>query len=116
MAIKYRGHKIIQDIDHDRPCIIVIIFFVNIFSLFSCQALCSARVIGTTSSYTLRVLAGEQPQVATAAARAAPALDDEDDDDGTVHGPKSLSDIQMAPTARMYPKYHYLPQILIHYL
>ncbi|KAJ7195388.1 hypothetical protein GGX14DRAFT_575707 [Mycena pura] len=61
---------------------------------------------GTTSSYTARVLAGEQPQVAPAAACAAPALDDEDDDDGTVHGPKYLSDIQMAPTARIagYPK------------
>ncbi|KAJ7197611.1 hypothetical protein GGX14DRAFT_574087 [Mycena pura] len=60
---------------------------------------------GTTSSYTARVLAGEQPQIAAAAACAAPALDDEDNDDGTVHGPKSPSDIQMAPTAqRGYPK------------
>ncbi|KAJ6617037.1 hypothetical protein B0H10DRAFT_1948719 [Mycena sp. CBHHK59/15] len=57
---------------------------------------------GTTSSYTGRVLAGEQPQVVAAAAA---AIDDEDDEDGTVHGPKSLSSIEVAPTAqRGYPK------------
>ncbi|KAJ7183927.1 hypothetical protein C8R46DRAFT_1159216 [Mycena filopes] len=45
---------------------------------------------GTTSSYTRQVLAGEQPQ---------------DEDDGVVHGPKSLSDIVLAPTPqRGYPK------------
>ncbi|KAJ7798569.1 hypothetical protein B0H14DRAFT_3092899 [Mycena olivaceomarginata] len=49
------------------------------------------------------VLAGEQPQVD--AAEAAAALDDDEDDDGLVHGPKSLSDIQLAPTPqRGYPK------------
>ncbi|KAJ6533564.1 hypothetical protein B0H19DRAFT_1324326 [Mycena capillaripes] len=58
---------------------------------------------GTTSSYTGRVLAGEQPQVVAAAAAA--TIDDDDDDDGTVHGPKSLSSIEVAPTAqRGYPK------------
>ncbi|KAK7043335.1 hypothetical protein R3P38DRAFT_240492 [Favolaschia claudopus] len=59
---------------------------------------------GTTSSYTGRVLAGEQPQVEAAEAAAALA-DNEDDDDGTVHGPKSLSSIDLAPTPqRSYPK------------
>ncbi|KAF7359961.1 hypothetical protein MVEN_00723000 [Mycena venus] len=59
---------------------------------------------GTTSSYTARVLAGEQPQVEAAAAVAA-VVDNEDDDDGIVHGPKSLSDIELAPTKqRGYPK------------
>ncbi|KAJ7203848.1 hypothetical protein GGX14DRAFT_698923 [Mycena pura] len=59
---------------------------------------------GTTSSYTASILAGEQPQVDAAAAAAA-ALDDENDDDGVVHGPRSLSDIELAPTAqRGYPK------------
>ncbi|KAJ7880806.1 hypothetical protein B0H14DRAFT_3082687 [Mycena olivaceomarginata] len=50
----------------------------------------------TFSSYTRQVLAGEQPQVD--AAEAVAALDDDEDDDGLVHGPKSLSDIQLAPT------------------
>ncbi|KAJ7789014.1 hypothetical protein B0H14DRAFT_3575221 [Mycena olivaceomarginata] len=59
---------------------------------------------GTTTSYTARVLAGEQPQIEAAAAAAALA-DDEEDDDGTVHVPKSLSDIELAPTPqRGYPK------------
>jgi hypothetical protein len=55
---------------------------------------------GTTTSYTARVLAGEQPQIEAAAAAAALA-DDEEDDDGTVHVPKSLSDIELAPTPRV---------------
>lgn len=56
---------------------------------------------GTTSSYTAEVLAGGQPQMTAAA-----AVNDEDDeegDDGIVHGPKSLSDIELAPTARTFP-------------
>ncbi|KAJ7737732.1 hypothetical protein B0H16DRAFT_1762218 [Mycena metata] len=57
---------------------------------------------GTTSSYTRQVLAGEQPQVEAAAVAAAL---DEDDDDCVVHGPKSLSDIELARTPqRGYPK------------
>ncbi|KAJ7772754.1 hypothetical protein B0H14DRAFT_3508908 [Mycena olivaceomarginata] len=57
---------------------------------------------GTSSSYT-RQVAGEQPQVG--AVEAAAALDEDEDDDGLVHGPKSLSDIQLAPTPqRGYPK------------
>ncbi|KAJ6626339.1 hypothetical protein B0H10DRAFT_1941900 [Mycena sp. CBHHK59/15] len=56
---------------------------------------------GTTSSYTAAVLAGEQPQMAAAAAA---EVDDDDNDDGVVHGPKSLSDIELAPTLqRGYP-------------
>ncbi|KAJ7483082.1 hypothetical protein B0H11DRAFT_1205027 [Mycena galericulata] len=59
---------------------------------------------GTSSSYTAAVLAGEQPQIA--AVEAAAAIDDDDDDDGVVHGPKALSDIQLATTPqRGYPKY-----------
>ncbi|KAF8140679.1 hypothetical protein K438DRAFT_1995789 [Mycena galopus ATCC 62051] len=58
---------------------------------------------GTSSSYTRQVLAGEQPQLD--AIEVAAALDDDEDDDGVVHGPKSLSDIQLAPTPqRGYPK------------
>ncbi|KAJ7024440.1 hypothetical protein C8F04DRAFT_1213064 [Mycena alexandri] len=58
---------------------------------------------GTASSYTHAVLAGEQPQLVAAAP--APADDEEDNDDGTVHGPKSLSDIELAPTRqRGYPR------------
>ncbi|KAJ7238115.1 hypothetical protein B0H12DRAFT_1204309 [Mycena haematopus] len=54
---------------------------------------------GTTASYTRQVLAGEHPQAVAATA------DDEDTDDGVVHGPKSLSDIELAPTAaRGYPR------------
>ncbi|KAJ7484587.1 hypothetical protein FB451DRAFT_1337996 [Mycena latifolia] len=57
---------------------------------------------GIVSSYTARILAGEQPHIVTAAAAAAK---DADDDNGTVHGPKSLSDIELAPTLqRGYPK------------
>ncbi|KAF7328163.1 hypothetical protein MVEN_02573800 [Mycena venus] len=68
-------------------------------SLFTVRGM----MTGTTSSYTARVLAGEQPQIN--AAEAVAALDDENDDDGTVHGPKSLSSIELAPTAqRRYPK------------
>ncbi|KAJ6517770.1 hypothetical protein DFH09DRAFT_1251301 [Mycena vulgaris] len=59
---------------------------------------------GTTSSYTAAVLAGVQPQISAAAA-AAPDDEDEDDDDAVVHGPKSLSDIELAPTPqRRYPR------------
>jgi hypothetical protein len=58
---------------------------------------------GTTSSYTAGVLAGGQPQVAAVQAAADVDADKEDidDDDGVVHGPRSLSDIELAPTARM---------------
>ncbi|KAJ7219449.1 hypothetical protein GGX14DRAFT_533211 [Mycena pura] len=62
---------------------------------------------GTASSYTAMVLAGLQPQVeaADAAAALAAEKDDEDDEDGVVHGPRSLSDIELAPTPqRGYPK------------
>ncbi|KAJ7616603.1 hypothetical protein FB45DRAFT_1034921 [Roridomyces roridus] len=59
---------------------------------------------GTTSSYTARVLAGDKPQVEAVAAAAA-LLEDEDGDNGVIHGPKSLSEIQLAPTPqRGYPK------------
>ncbi|KAJ7108121.1 hypothetical protein C8R44DRAFT_842997 [Mycena epipterygia] len=58
---------------------------------------------GTTSSYTARVLDGVQPQMVAAAAAA--AAGDDEDDDGTSHGPKALSDIELAPTPqRGYPK------------
>jgi hypothetical protein len=59
---------------------------------------------GTTSSYTAMVLAGYQPQVAAvdAAAAMAAAKEDDDDDDSVVHGPRSLSDIELAPTARKF--------------
>ncbi|KAJ7101001.1 hypothetical protein C8R43DRAFT_1141269 [Mycena crocata] len=68
-----------------------------------CELGARGMMTGTTSSYTGRILAGEQPQVSAAAAAA--ALDDDEDDDGTVHGPKSLSDIELAPTPqRGYPK------------
>ncbi|KAJ6609298.1 hypothetical protein B0H10DRAFT_2166369 [Mycena sp. CBHHK59/15] len=63
---------------------------------------------GTTSSYTAMVLAGDQPQVTAvqAAANVAADKEDIDDDDGVVHGPRSLLDIELAPTAqRGYPKY-----------
>ncbi|KAJ6540708.1 hypothetical protein B0H19DRAFT_1313483 [Mycena capillaripes] len=59
---------------------------------------------GTTSSYTGRVLEGEQPQIEAAEAAIA-LVDDEEDDDGTVRGPNSLSDIELAPTPQGgYPK------------
>ncbi|KAF8191847.1 hypothetical protein K438DRAFT_1970227 [Mycena galopus ATCC 62051] len=63
---------------------------------------------GTASSYTAMVLAGLQPQVE--AVDAAVALtaekDDDEDDDGVMHGPRTLSDIELAPTPqRGYPKY-----------
>ncbi|KAJ7429538.1 hypothetical protein B0H11DRAFT_2405483 [Mycena galericulata] len=57
---------------------------------------------GTTSSYTMGVLAGAQPQMDVVAVH----IDNNEDegDDGVVHGPKSLSDIKLAPTAqRGYP-------------
>ncbi|KAJ7439253.1 hypothetical protein B0H11DRAFT_2254004 [Mycena galericulata] len=59
---------------------------------------------GTSCSYTGRVFAGEQPQ-ADAAVAAATIADGEHDDDGVLHGPKSLSDVELAPTSqRGYPK------------
>jgi hypothetical protein len=65
---------------------------------------CRGMMTGTTSSYTAKVLAGYQPQVAAIDAAAAMAADkeDDDDDDGVVHGPRSLSDIELAPTARKF--------------
>ncbi|KAJ7242405.1 hypothetical protein B0H12DRAFT_1326085 [Mycena haematopus] len=57
-------------------------------------------------SYTAKVFAGLQPQVAAVKAAAAIAVDDDEDDDGVVHRPRSLSDIELAPTPqRGYPKY-----------
>ena len=63
-----------------------------------CVLKARGMLTGTVSSYTAAVLAGAQPQLEAAV----PEGDDEDNDDGTVHGPKSLSDIELAPTARMY--------------
>ncbi|KAF7334105.1 hypothetical protein MVEN_02316300 [Mycena venus] len=63
---------------------------------------------GTTSSYTGMVLAGHQPQVEAvqAAAELAATKEDNDDDDGVVHGPRTLSDIELTPTLqRGYPRY-----------
>ncbi|KAJ6490015.1 hypothetical protein C8R45DRAFT_1138948, partial [Mycena sanguinolenta] len=63
---------------------------------------------GTTSSYTARVAAGFQPQVtaATTAAAVEAEADDDDDDDGVVHGPRSLSDVEVAATPqRGYPRF-----------
>ncbi|KAJ7220735.1 hypothetical protein GGX14DRAFT_532634 [Mycena pura] len=62
---------------------------------------------GTTSSYTARVLAGEQPQIEAIEAAEAVATfeDDENDDDGVVYGPRSLSDLELAPTKQHgYPR------------
>jgi hypothetical protein len=64
---------------------------------------------GTTSSYTAMVFAGYQPQVDAAAA----AADDYDDDDGVVHGPRSLSDIELAPTPRKFPFWDIIDIVLI---
>ncbi|KAJ7627285.1 hypothetical protein FB45DRAFT_979682 [Roridomyces roridus] len=64
-------------------------------SLFTARGM----LLGTTSWYTAQVLAGEQPQIASVAAAA--AAHDEDNDDGTVHGPKFLSVTELAPTPRM---------------
>ncbi|KAJ7856063.1 hypothetical protein B0H14DRAFT_3085331 [Mycena olivaceomarginata] len=73
---------------------------VRLDKLAALKAVLTLRgmMTGTTSSYTRQVLAGEQPQVIAAESTA--PLDDEDNDDGVVHGPKSLSDIQLAPTPR----------------
>ncbi|KAJ7017983.1 hypothetical protein C8F04DRAFT_978189, partial [Mycena alexandri] len=60
-------------------------------------------LVGTTSSYTVMVSAGHQPQIAAAAA----VNGDNDDDDAVNHGPKTLSlvDLPLAVnTAREYPK------------
>ncbi|KAJ6563501.1 hypothetical protein B0H10DRAFT_1966092 [Mycena sp. CBHHK59/15] len=67
-----------------------------------CDFTVRGMMAGTTSSYTAMVLAGKQPQVDAAVAA---VDDDEEDDDRVVHGPKSLSNIELAPTAqRGYPK------------
>ncbi|KAJ7884750.1 hypothetical protein B0H14DRAFT_3128302 [Mycena olivaceomarginata] len=73
---------------------------VRLDKLAALKAVLTLRgmMTGTTSSYTRQILAGEQPQVIAAESTA--PLDDEDNDDGVVHGPKSLSDIQLAPTPR----------------
>ncbi|KAJ7473215.1 hypothetical protein FB451DRAFT_290240 [Mycena latifolia] len=61
---------------------------------------------GTVSSYTAAVFVGQQPQVIATQAAAALEEENDDDDDGVVHGPRSLSDIELAPTPqRGYPKY-----------
>ncbi|KAJ6628598.1 hypothetical protein B0H10DRAFT_2160856 [Mycena sp. CBHHK59/15] len=55
---------------------------------------------GTTSSYTASVLAGAQPQVIAAAATTQQEEEEDDEiDDGAVHGPKSLSDIELEELA-----------------
>ncbi|KAJ6630400.1 hypothetical protein B0H10DRAFT_2160321 [Mycena sp. CBHHK59/15] len=83
-----------------------------------CEFASRGMMTGTTSSYTAMVLAGDQPQVTAmqAAANVAADKEDIDDDDRVVHGPRSLSDIELAPMARTssrlsiisergYPKY-----------
>ncbi|KAJ6475418.1 hypothetical protein C8R45DRAFT_1102708 [Mycena sanguinolenta] len=58
----------------------------------------------TTSSYPARVAAGFQPQVTTATTAA--AVEAEADDDGVVHGARSLSDVEVAVTPqRGYPRF-----------
>ncbi|KAF7372792.1 hypothetical protein MSAN_00485000 [Mycena sanguinolenta] len=84
----------------------MLLTLVRLDKLATLRAVLTLRgmLTGTTTSYTARVLAGEQPQMEAAAAAAALA-DDEEDDDGIVHGPRSLSDIELAPTPqRGYPK------------
>ncbi|KAH9992964.1 hypothetical protein BJV74DRAFT_795662 [Russula compacta] len=55
---------------------------------------------GTTSSYTARMLRGEQPQPIVSAAG-----EEDDDDNGPSPGPKSLSSVELARTAeRGYPR------------
>jgi hypothetical protein len=53
---------------------------------------------GTTSSYTAMILCGELPQP-KASEDGDDRSDDEGDDVGPVHGPKSLSSIELARTA-----------------
>ena len=50
---------------------------------------------GMTTSYTAMILRGEQPQPRVPAA----VDEDEDDDNGPVLGPKSLSSVELAQTA-----------------
>jgi hypothetical protein len=52
---------------------------------------------GTTSSYTAMILRGELPQP-----RATDEGDNEDDDAGPVHGPRTLSSIELARTAGLF--------------
>ncbi|KAJ6455051.1 hypothetical protein C8R45DRAFT_1188795 [Mycena sanguinolenta] len=74
-----------------------------------CVLRARGMLTGTVSSYTATVLAGAQPQLEAVV----PEADDEDNYDGTVHGPKSLSDIELAPTAqRGYP--HHLHQLAVY--
>ncbi|KAJ7241483.1 hypothetical protein B0H12DRAFT_1236970 [Mycena haematopus] len=84
----------------------MLVTLVRLDKLAALKALLTVRgmLTGTASSYTARVLAGEQPQIEAATAAAA-LVNDEDDDDGTVHGPRSLADVELAPTPqRRYPK------------
>ncbi|KAJ7084139.1 hypothetical protein C8R44DRAFT_903496 [Mycena epipterygia] len=74
-------------------------------AVLKCAFRLRGMMTGTTSSYTAEVLA-------------AVAVNDEDDkegDDGLMHGPKSLSDIQLAPTAqRGYPRHLAALAVYIH--
>jgi hypothetical protein len=54
---------------------------------------------GTTSSYTAMILRGELPQPKASAN--GDAVDVNDDDIGPVHGPKTLSSIELARTFGM---------------
>ncbi|KAJ7646325.1 hypothetical protein DFH06DRAFT_1270859 [Mycena polygramma] len=59
-------------------------------------------MVGTTSSYTAMVFAGDQPQIAAAAIING---DDNDDEEQLDHGPKCLSSIELARNpVRGYPK------------
>ncbi|KAF8179519.1 hypothetical protein K438DRAFT_1842926 [Mycena galopus ATCC 62051] len=84
----------------------MLVTLVRLDKLAALRAVLTLRgmLTGTTSSYTRRVLAGEQPQIEATTAVAG-VLDDEEDDNGIVHGPRSLSDIELAPTPqRGYPR------------
>ncbi|KAF8175511.1 hypothetical protein K438DRAFT_1771121 [Mycena galopus ATCC 62051] len=77
--------------------------FIPLFGCFNALSQMLRTLVCLNKLAALKVLAGEQPQVD--AVEAAAALDNDEDNDGLIHGPKSLYDIQLAPTPqRSYPK------------
>ncbi|KAJ7737601.1 hypothetical protein DFH07DRAFT_779284 [Mycena maculata] len=97
------------------PQMLVMLTCLDKLATACCDFTVRGMMTSTVLSYMAMVLVGLQPQVEAVDTTALAAeKDDKEDDDSVMHGPRSLSDIELAPTPHMshlllskrgYPKY-----------